>query len=89
MHKYDAYSFRRGCRGERPTQDSPPPPLGQKPASFAHQLIDVNVVKGHDQQDHQCDAKGGGAIYTVPMSGRTANAAMSAASSALCRCGAK
>jgi hypothetical protein len=57
VHKDDGHPFHSGRDGERPTHDSPPPALGQQAASFTDQLIDVDVVQCHEQEEHHYHAE--------------------------------
>jgi hypothetical protein len=57
VDKESSYSLNRRKGGERPTHDSPSPVLGQQAVSLSNQLIHVDVVKGHEQKNHQRDAE--------------------------------
>src|SRR5271169_1806385 len=54
-------SLRNRGNSQRPGNDAPPPPLGQKGFSVAHQLIDVDVVEGEQKEDQHCDTEEDGA----------------------------
>src|SRR5262249_49746175 len=60
IDKDDENTFKRGCCSKHPPQAKSPPSLDKQVASFTHQLIDVDVVKGHQQEEHRRDAKCGG-----------------------------